>query len=139
MVEGINTNTFNNFDIIGFAKNIINEIENIRSFDVSVNSETSPNSNIPMESRVNAFFRLVGLPIFVTVEDKNKKDKGKLSGKTYLSPGFFGATLDKYNIKNTEDNDLSFYLSVREEELNTIENSIGNKSLFSSSIETSVI
>lgn len=129
MVEGINTNTFNNFDVIGFAKNIINEIENIRSFDISTNSETSPNSSVPIESRINAFFRLIGLPMFVNVEDKNKKSKGKLSGKTYLSPGFFGATLDTYNIKNTDDGDNAFYLSVREGELNTIENSIGSELL----------
>ena len=126
MVEGISTNTFNNFDVIGFAKNIINEIENIRSFDLSTNSETSPNSSIPVESRVNAFFRLIGLPMFITVKDKNKKDKGKLSGETYLSPGFFGAALDMYNIKNTEDGDISFKLFVREGELNIIENSIGS-------------
>jgi hypothetical protein len=122
--------TTTDFDIIEFAKNIINEVENIRSYMLlQTDDNTSQKIKKPIESRVNAFFRLVGLPMFVNVEKKsNAKSKENLSGERVLSPGYYGGKFNSYILQNTEENEeLSFKLSEREFKLLDIENKIGSK------------
>jgi hypothetical protein len=130
MTSSPNINTLNKFDIIKFAKNILNEVESIRSYTIATDEDTSQKYNVPTESRVNAFFRLIGLPMFVTIEDEGdkKSDSGAESGNRHLTPGFFGPKFDQYIIKDIESfggRDIAFDLLIREEELKTIENDIG--------------
>lgn len=142
MLKNSETNTLSNFDIIEFAKSILNEVESIRSYvetigDVTVNGNTSQQEfNIPVESRVNTFFRLIGLPMFITLEKKNDKMVSNIkAGKQFINAGFFGAKLDGFNIKNTDENykfstsKSSSELANRENFLNQIENSIGTEEM----------
>jgi hypothetical protein len=137
MAESPDINILNKFDVIKFAKDIISEVESVRSYRTVTDEDTKQSYNIPIESRINAFFRLVGLPTFVTLESKGDKDTegGPLAGDRHLTPGFFGAKLDQYVIKNMENLgdienlsiiELEAGLAAREKELGKIENSIGS-------------
>lgn len=115
------------FDIIEFAKNILNEVEKIRSYDGSFTDEGNGKANNKIiESRLNAFFRLVGLPMFLTVERKedDKKLKNDLSGEKSLTPGYYPGKYAKYNLKNSKKFDIE--LKERETELLKTENTIGS-------------
>ena len=67
MVEISQNINYSDFDVINFVKQILNEIEKIRSV-----GNVNPNDGFETmifssskESRLNAFFRLVGLPSYV--------------------------------------------------------------------------
>ena len=102
MVDGTDINTLSKFDVIKFAKDIINEVESVRAYRETTDDKTEQKNHTPIESKINAFFRLVGLPMFVTLESQTDKktDRGDLEGVRHLTPGFYGATLDEYIIKN---------------------------------------
>ncbi len=48
-------NTLNKFDVIKFAKNIISEVEALRSFKTATDEVTTQRFNVPTESRLNTF------------------------------------------------------------------------------------
>lgn len=82
--------TVSKFDIVKFAKDIMSEVEGIRSYRAVFNDDTQLTDQRPVESRVNAFFRLVGLPMFVSVSKDNDKSKssGGDSAQMVMTPGF---------------------------------------------------
>ena len=135
MAEFSNKTVLTKFDVIKFAKNILNEIEEVRSFDNAFDEQTDNNFKIANESRINAFFRLIGLPMFVSVEDKVKVEGAegkKATGLRSMSPGY-SAQKDRidllnYNIKNAEkngDDKIAEVLIDRESKLQQLESSIG--------------
>jgi len=133
MAEFSDKSTLSKFDIIKFAKNILSEVENVRAFESLVDEDTADNFKVPNESRVNAFFRLVGLPMFVAIEDKSKSEKkGKdATGLRHMSPGYSAERVNllSYKLKNAEkigDDEIAKLLTDRESNLQKIENSIGN-------------
>ena len=69
------------FDVISFAKKIMSEVESIRSFTKTKDEKTGEGFQLPTETRINAFFRLIGFPMFVSI-------KGKDVESTFLHPGF---------------------------------------------------
>lgn len=123
------------FDIIDFAKKILNEVDQIRSYEFGqADDDTGQKEHKPVESRINAFFRLIGLPMFVSIEKKNKNNKsttsGDLSGERSLSPGYYGGKFAQYILQNTEkDEDFSFSLAEREYNLLDRENKAGTKDM----------
>jgi hypothetical protein len=128
MVEFGNTSSFSEFNIIEFAKKVLEEVESIRSYS-DISSDNQVSSNIPNESRLNAFFRLVGLPMFLILEDKN--DDGE-SASGVVSPGFSGGHLDDFNIKdidNISDMELGELLTLREDAFLSRESAIGTPEL----------
>lgn len=122
-------NSLNNFDIIEFAKSILTEVDSVRSFSsAGLDEKTQQEFNIPTESRVNAFFRLIGLPMFISIEKKgNKQDSGIKPGKQHISSGFFGPKFDNYTVKNIKT--LERELVNREQTLSDRENSIGTEEM----------
>jgi len=137
MAEFADKSTLSKFDIIKFAKNILSEVEEIRAFDGLADEETADNFKVPNESRINALFRLIGLPMFVTVETKVKGEKGRdATGLRHMSPGY-SAHKDRikfldYNIKNAEkigDDEISKILIDRETTLQKMEGSIGGEEM----------
>lgn len=124
------------FDVIGFAKSIMTEIEGIRSFEKVTDKETGTGFQLPTESRLNAFLRLIGLPYFVVITDKDGNEQDDLK---FLNPGF-GATVrstladkkisDSYRQEYTGldgKSDKVFYiLSNRSELLKEISEEIGS-------------
>ena len=116
------------FDVIEFARNIMSEVEALRSYNSDQSDDsTAQKENKPTESRLNAFFRLIGLPMFVHMEkkDKNNKKSGDLSGERILTPGFYGSKLSDYEINDTDKDGISSDLFIREGNLLNIESSIG--------------
>ena len=112
------------FDVIKFAEKIMNEIDSIRSYDFNTDDSVEQRNHTPKESRVNAFFRLIGLPMFVTIEKKDKKKKkGDLSGEKALTPGFFGSKFSEYEISNSKS--VENTARLRETTLQAIEENIG--------------
>jgi len=97
------------FDIIGFAKSIMNEIENVRSFDELIDDKTGDTYKTPTETRIDAFFRLIGLPYFVIISDKesNKKDDVK-----FLNSGFGASVNSTLANKEIVDNKKQIYATV---------------------------
>ena len=79
-----------NFDVIAFAKQLLTEIDSARSYVVLGKSDsTGANTQAPNESRLNAFYRLIGFPMFVSLKSKSKKKLSKeLSSVSHLSPGY---------------------------------------------------
>lgn len=122
------------FDVIDFAKKILNEIDQIRSYEFGqADNDTSQKEHKPIESRINAFFRLIGLPMFVSIQLKNKNNKpsgNDFSGERSLSPGYYGGKFAQYILQNTEkDEDLSFSLAEREFNLLDRENKVGTQEM----------
>lgn len=124
------------FDVIGFAKRMMSEIEGIRSFKQVKDDKTGEGFQVPTESRTNAFFRLIGLPYFVSVTDeKDKKEQ------TVLQPGFgitvrsllVGKTFTDsdqiYTDANGNTEDLDVVLQGRVEQLSAIANEMGTKDM----------
>lgn len=128
-----NFQSISNFDVVNFAKEILNEVDQIRSYEPKeADEDTSLKEHRPIESRINAFFRLVGLPMFVDIESKddNEESDGDLSGERNLTPGYFGGKFSSYIIQNTQkDEELSFALSKREFTLLERENKIGTQEM----------
>jgi len=81
--------TSGNFDLLGLAKKIIYEVDSIRSFsdEKSTNGVANGGYN---ESRVNAFFRLIGLPMFVNIDPD--KPSGTILNTSYSSYMYTNAT-----------------------------------------------
>lgn len=135
------TNALDKFDVIKFAKDMLAEVDQIRAYELIPDDQTKEGLKVPSESRLNAFFRLVGFPMFVTIEDENKKDGGgkanneSSSGTRVLSPGFSGGKFSGKNIKNSEieiqvegqEQKINFILNARESLLARIENFIGTE------------
>jgi hypothetical protein len=102
------TGTITKFDVISFAKDILNEVDGVRAFSDAVDEDTKEGFALPAESRINAFFRLIGLPMFVTVKEKdNAGVTGELTeGDIHVTPGYsrsFSRTLSDYSIDNSAD------------------------------------
>jgi hypothetical protein len=126
----------NEFDVIGFAKSLMSEVEGIRSFRQVKDDKTGEGFQVPTESRVNAFLRLIGLPYFVSITDE--KDKVEQS---ILQPGFgitVSSTLSekkladsnqKYTDPNGNTEDLNLVLQSRIEMLSEADNSMGTKDM----------
>lgn len=135
------TNALDKFDVIKFAKDMLAEVDQVRAYELIPDDQTKEGLKVPSESRLNAFFRLVGFPMFVTIEDENKKDGGgkanneSSSGTRVLSPGFSGGKFSGKNIKNSEieiqvegqEQKINFILNARESLLARIENFIGTE------------
>jgi len=130
--------TISKFDIIAFAQDVMAEIEHIRSYTPSFNDELQQSDQRPTESRVNAFFRLMGLPMFVSVSPDN--DKGKSTGSNasqiVMTPGFRQGILPKNSIianskmtklfgPDGKQSNAQALLDMREQELLERERSIG--------------
>lgn len=120
-------NAIAEFDIIKFAKDILGEVNAIRSVSKITDEKTKSQYQWPIESRLNAFCRLIGLPMFVSIEKKNKDNKqatpGDLSGKRHLTPGYYGKKLANYNVQN--DTKTGVLVQNREEILKTREEKVG--------------
>lgn len=130
MVDSFSNNTIGDFNIIEYAKKIINEIDQLRSFDslTTLEDGITGTYQVPVESRLNAFFRMIGLPMFITLSDKS--DKSGRSYTTAMSPGYIGSKLDGFSIKQAEsvgDVDVSLLTGIRESKLLEMENKIGSK------------
>ena len=121
-----NINFTSKFDVIGFAKNIINEIESVRSYKMVKDDDTKDNFGAPTESRINAFFRLIGLPMFVSLQLKADQSSGQLKeGNIHLTPGYsrsFYSRMSDYDVTNDVGADLQ-----RESTLLSEENKIGTE------------
>jgi hypothetical protein len=129
MAEISDTTALAKFDVIEFAKGIMSEIDQIRSFDELVDENTGENFRVPAESRINTFFRLVGLPMFVIIKNKEQKSNTTDPIERHLSPGWDKGKFHDTIIKNSEtfgDRKLSKLLAIREKKLSEIESSIGS-------------
>lgn len=107
-----NSRTLAKLDLIKFARQVLTEVENVRSYKLTFDSENRLTSQKPLESRVNAFFRLVGLPMFVAIEplSKEKKTAKNKRGAEILSPGYQEGEqipLTLYRVRNSKDVMLS--------------------------------
>lgn len=79
------------FDVIGFAKGVLDEVERTRAYDpISDDDKDGGGDRAPTESRTNTFFRLVGLPSIVSLEPQNPKGAtaGTRKAKELLTPGY---------------------------------------------------
>jgi len=77
------------FDVIAFAKQLMAEIDGIRSYTVGKSDSSGANNQVPNESRLNAFYRLIGFPMFVTLKAaKGEKLSDALSNVNHLTPGY---------------------------------------------------
>lgn len=96
-------------DIIKFAKDIMAEVDAIRSYLPSFSDEAQLADQRPTESRVNAFFRLVGLPMFVSITSNN--DKGKSGGNNVaqkmMTPGYQSAGAPDGIVENSGETELT--------------------------------
>lgn len=152
MVETPGTLPLFKFDAVKFAKDILAEIERFRGYDpLSGDDKSGGGTHAPAESRVNAFFRLLGLPMILSVEPKDPKSKnatGQKSGPQVLrTPGYaMGRQIMKSTIRDSEKVDvkdpkgtvskttptttrtLRNVLSQREKALLRLESSIGDNS-----------
>lgn len=91
MAASSTSGTLTKLDIVKFGKDVLSEVDSIRSYVAAFNDETQQlTDQRPTESRVNAFFRLVGLPMFVSVSPNNEKGKssGGDSAQKVLTPGY---------------------------------------------------
>lgn len=130
--------TVTKLDIIKFAKDLLAEVEGIRSYLPAFNDETQQLSDQrPTESKVNAFFRLVGFPMFVSVSQDNDKDKssGSDSGQMVMTPGYqqgefpYGIVADSKETMliglDGKTNDAQTLLQAREKKLLEREQEVG--------------
>ena len=126
------TGTTAKFDVVAFAQNILKEVDSKRAFEEATDEKTKEGFTLSMESRINAFFRLIGLPMFVTLstKDETESPSGDLEGKTHITPGYsqsFSRKLSEYDISNSED--VRSDLKKREEELLKIERNVGTSDM----------
>jgi hypothetical protein len=136
------------FDVIGFAKKIMREIDGIRSYSKETDEKTKQGFQLPTETRINAFLRLIGMPYFLSISDKD--DSSKKGETLVLNPGF-GKTVrrkfaDKhiennlklnYSYKGTKSDRLATILTQRESFLIQQENGTGKEDI-SSSMEKAI-
>jgi hypothetical protein len=96
-------------DIVRFASDIMSEVEGIRSYVAFFNGETQLTEQLPTESRVNAFFRLIGLPMFVSITPQNGKDStgGSNTMEKVTTPGYRKGGLPQGIIANSDGVQLS--------------------------------
>ena len=133
MTDISNKDSLTNFDVISFARKILSEVENIRSFSKVTDEKTGEMFQLHSESRTNAFFRLIGLPMFVNIKAKeDKKTEAKnagLEGKRHLTPGFSRTISPKltslYTIEHNGETDDGKLVVSRERSLLSIEQQIG--------------
>lgn len=115
----------------------MSEVDSVRSYLPDVGGDSQQADNRPTESRVNAFFRLIGLPMIVSIAPENDKDKSttKASQQT-LTPGFAmggeppGVLGDSKDAKMPDpitgnDTALQTLLQSREKTLLELEREIG--------------
>src|SRR5574342_124630 len=136
MVEKAGINTLYKFDVITFAKDVLDEVDRIRSFNQVSDLETGESFNIPTESRLNAFFRLIGLPSFVSFKsalDKKDSSQGPLEGDKHLTPGYdkyLRRRLSAFDIKNSnkeyKEKSIERTLAARESQLLEAEQRVGS-------------
>jgi hypothetical protein len=128
MGDTTDINAIAQFDVIKFARGMLSEVDAIRAVSAVTDDKTKSESQWPIESRLNAFCRLIGLPMFVSIEQSNKEDKntdsGDLSGKRHLTPGYYGSKLSGYNVKN--DTKIGVSVGGREAVLKSREEKIGS-------------
>lgn len=125
------------FDILSFAKSLLKEVENYRSIRDYVSDDSSGVSQLPVESRLNAFFRVIGLPQFVSIVKSGSKSKNEKESVDTVSPGysktFFSKMYDKAlsstNKVKYNGIDLGLVLSTREAELIKIESELTDADL----------
>lgn len=143
MVDISNKDSQANFDVIGFAKNILSEVDAIRAFSKTSDDKTEGQVQTHIESRINAFFRLIGLPMFVEVKPKNERNAEAkaegFSGEQILTPGFSRTVSPKldslYNVINSTKIEISKEAQSRESYLLKIENNIGTQEINDNMLE----
>lgn len=111
------------FDIISFAKEILREVDSIRSRSMKTESD------VIEESRLNAFFRLIGLPMFVNISKNEGEETEAKTGDRVLSPGFYGNKFDGCTISNNMSFGSGETLYSRENVLAKIESDIGTREM----------
>jgi len=125
------TGTIAKFDVIAFAKNILDEVDRVRAFKDDVDEDTKEGFGLPTEPRINAFFRLIGLPMFVTIKEKDDKiPSGLKEGDIHITPGYSRSVsrmLSDYDIDNAAD--VKKDLLNRQEALKRIEIGMGSKEM----------
>jgi hypothetical protein len=137
MVASSSSGTIFKLDIAKFARDVMSEVDGVRSYLPAVGDDSQQADNRPTESRVNAFFRLIGLPMVVSISPMDEKDKSatKASQQT-LTPGFAmgdeppGIIEDSGDAKLPDpvtgnETPLSDLLADREEMLLDLERKIG--------------
>jgi len=103
-----NIGAITKFDVISFAKSILSEVGKVRAFANTTDDITQEGFTLSKESRINAFFRLIGLPMFVTVKKKDKESTTDdlKEGNNHITPGYsqsFSRKLSEYVIDNSKD------------------------------------
>ena len=83
---GFSSKASGSFNVITLAKKILAEVDLVRSFPANASSSLG----VYEESRVNAFLRLIGLPMFVNVK-----------GKEQILNTVFSKYAETYNVANT--------------------------------------
>ncbi len=121
------------FDVIKLAKQFLDEVENYRAYKPTLDKKNQR----PNESRVNTFFRLIGLPHIVKIDKITENEDiigGESSDAKVLTPGFkLGYGVEFAYISNSEKKDLKIKwdnkqpvlystLSNREKQLSLIDN-----------------
>lgn len=132
MAETSKTTAFATFDVIKLAREILSEVDAVRAYEEDVDENTGKGYARPSESRLNALFRLIGLPMFVNLSLKqgSAKPPKNLGGDRYMTPGFdkhFQQKLSDYTI--TDALELDFILISREAKLLSRESFIGTSEL----------
>lgn len=128
MAESSNTNAIAQFDVIKLAREILQEVETMRSYSEFVDENTKQGFQIPSESRLNAFLRLVGLPMFVNISSDSDHAPDNIEGDRYITPGFdsdFQFKLSSYSVQNSDKESVGTVLGFREGILKSSELSIG--------------
>jgi len=143
MTDISNKDSLMNFDVISFARKILSEVESIRSFSKVTDDKTGQQFQLYAESRLNAFFRLIGLPMFVEIKAKADKKKeaenAGFEGKRSLTPGFSRTVSPKltslYTIVHNGTTTDGALAAAREQALMKMEQEIGTKEMNTRMVE----
>lgn len=139
MVASSSSGTTFKLDVVKFAKDVMAEVDGVRSYLPVVGDDSQQADNRPTESRVNAFFRLVGLPMVVSITPENNKDQSATeAAQQVLTPGFDqgeapgGVVRDSKDAKlpdpiTGKETALSDLLRTRERTLLELEKAIGTR------------
>ena len=105
------------FDVIKLAKQFLKEVEIFRGYKIDLSSPNTKNQ----ESRVNTFFRLIGLPSIVKIKALTD-DIGVIGGEEtdakVLTPGFkLGYGVEAAIITNSEKKELKVELDKKQKVL----------------------
>ncbi len=121
MVASSSSGTIFKLDILGFAKNLLLEVDSIRSYVPMVGDDSQPADARPSESRANAFFRLVGLPMVVSISPKNDKDKTTTkASQRVMTPGFLQGGQPEGLVANSKDAKMADPRTGQSVALNTL-------------------